>query len=237
MASNSERSLPVEGVETAAGLDVAETDDYLYSLFVPSFHSATKYFDGAESFSPHRLLWIQALIQASTLWLTSGQTPATSALGLRTIDTSSPDSSSSRPGRAKGVKWIVLSVLLPTVYRQLRLWYENSSTNSNDYNHDSVTRLARERQRMVVGKILETIDRTVPALRLYALLAWWMGKRGAAPTLAMTLAGLSFTSTRPPQRLHVNFAHRRWLYEEIMRTFRLLAPYSSWNDFSSFYTG
>ena len=187
--------------------------------------------------SPHRLIWIQALLQASTLWVTSGQTPATTALGLKTIDTSSPDSSSSPPGRAKTVKWIVLSVLLPTVYRQLRLWYENSPTNADDNNDDSVIQLARERQRMVVRKILETIDRTVPALRLYALLAWWMGKRGAAPTLAMTLAGLSFTSTRPPQRLHVNFAHRRWLYQELMTTLRLLAPYSSWNDFSSFYTG
>ena len=130
--------------------------------------------------------------KGATLWATVGQTPATTALGLKTIQTSGDYSS--RPERATIAKLVVLSVLLPTVYRQLRLWnasMESSMDTDDDYTYssdDSVTRIARERQQMLVRKILEMVDRTLPALRLYALLAWWMGKRGAAPTLAMTLA-------------------------------------------------
>lgn len=238
MAPTPEHTHPSsEEATTAAGLDVAETDDFLYSLLLPRFVSMWKYLDG-EPISPHRLLWIQALLQGATLWVTRGQTPATTALGLKPVETSGGTrrNSSSPPERASIAKWIVLSVLFPTLYRQLRLWYE-SSTSIATIEDDPVAQVARERQQSLVRCILDTVDRTVPALRLYALLAWWMGKRQAAPGLSMTLAGISLLSTRPPQRLYVNFAHRRWLYEELVRTLQQLAPFSSWNDFSSCYTG
>jgi hypothetical protein len=73
-------------------------------------------------------------------------------------------------------------------------------------------------------------------MRLYALLSWWMGSNHYSPQLSMTLAGISFIATRPPQRLFVTFAHRRWLYEELVRTMQILAPFSSWDDVSSLYT-
>lgn len=234
MAANTEVEVPSEEARTAAGLDVAETDEYLYSLLLPRVASMFKYLDGADAFSPHVLLWIQALIQGTTLWTTSGQTPATSALGLKTIETTKRTGIQASAERATIAKWIVLSVLLPTLYRQLRLWYDNSMYFP-DEQEDSVAQLARQRKQQLVRFLLEFVDRTVPTLRLYALLAWWMGKRNSAPCLAMTLAGLSVVATRPPQRLHVNFAHRRWLYEELMRTVQMVAPFSSWNDFSSCY--
>ena len=218
----------------AAGLDVAETDDYLCSLLLPRFVSMWKYLGAQESLSPHRLIWIQALLQGATLWASSGHTPATAALGLKAVVTAY--STRRSPEHASIAKWIALSVILPTMYRQLRLWYESSSS-SQSIDEDPVARVARERQQKLARCILETVDRTIPVLRLYALLAWWMGKPGAAPGLAMTLAGMSFVSTRPPQRLHVSYAHRRWLYEELVRTMHVLAPFSSWNDFSSCCSG
>lgn len=232
---------PIEEEATiAAGLDVAETDDFLYSLLMPRVESMCKYLDDSNGASPQRLLWMQALLQGITLWVTAGQTPATTALGLKTVDNTASDSATQRsnspPERSSITKWIVLSVVLPTIYRNLRLWYD-ASTLSRDITieEDAVARVARQRQEHLVRHILDTVDRVLPILRLSTLLAWWAGKRNAAPALAMTLAGMSFTSSRPPRRLHVNFAHRRWLYEELVRTMHMVAPFSSWNDVSSCY--
>lgn len=230
---NSEQ--PSDEAATAAGLDVAETDDFLYSLFLPRFAAMYKHFDGE---IPH--FWIQALIQGATIWLSCGQTPATRALGLKTVEVESTTSSqrTTTPQRSSIFKWIVLSVALPTLYKQLRLWYESSislATDEDESDYDPVVRAAKARRQQLARYVLDTVDRILPVLRLYTLLTWWMGKR--APTLAMALAGMSLVSARPPQRLHVSYAHRRWLYQEAVQTLSILAPYSSWSDFSSCFHG
>jgi hypothetical protein len=229
MTAGPERIASHDEPPTAAGLDVAETDDFLCSLLLPRIESMWKYLerDGGGTL---RLLWIQALLQGATLLATAGQTPATTALGLKAVES---HSTKNRPHRATIAKWITLSVLLPTIYRQLELWYESSiSPPSQD---DSIVRVAHERRRNLVGSILDVVRRTVPIMRLHVLLSWWMGNH--SPTLAMTLAGVSLVATRPPQRLFVSFAHRRWFYEELVRTMQILAPFSSWTELSSLYSG
>lgn len=230
-APTTEGTTPHDEPPTAAGLDVAETDDYLCSLLLPRFVSMWKHLEGddGEGTSAHRLLWIQALLQGATLLATSGQTPATTALGLKAVDSYPINNLSHRSAVAK---WITLSVILPTIYRQLRIWYESSTVPPSD----AIAGLAHERRRQLVGSLLDSVGRTFPLMRLYALLSWWTGINHYSPQLSMTLAGISFVATRPPQRLFVSFAHRRWLYEELVRTIQMLAPFSSWTDVSSLFT-
>lgn len=230
-AAPTERTASHGEPPTAAGLDVTETDDYLCSLLLPRFVSMWKHLE-IDGGGTHRLVWMQALLQGATLLATSGQTPAMTALGLKAVD-SHP--TRNRPHQATIAKWITFSVILPTMYRQLRLWYELSSTVLLP-SSDAMARMAHERQRQLVGALLDTVGRTFPLMRLCALLSWWMGINHHSPQLSMTLAGISFIATRPPQHLFVTFAHRRWLYEELVRTMHMLAPFSSWADVSSLFT-
>lgn len=206
-------------------MDVGLVDSYLVTLLTPRFVSMMKHFspggihqDGMET-----------LLRLATIWFTSVHTPATKALGMYVRD---DDSLRQVVPRKKVLKLICLSVVLPAVYHQLVSWHERSSQNTTS--SDRITRLALERKRQLVSGITDAVKRTVPILRLVTLISCWSG-RSNAPGLAMCLAGLSFAQHENQQAppLNATYAHRRWLYEELLRTIQSVSPYSRSSGFYS----
>lgn len=226
---------------TAAGLEFGEVDEYLHSLLLPRRMA----FDEEEHTKKWRV-WVVvvALLQAATLYVAKGQTPGMRALGI--TPTSSQQSSSSPSSKTISrfllLKWISFAILLPTAYRYLQEWYREESAiplPSTEENDEIISRVARERQRRIVKSLMDIVEKIMPVARLYTLLSWWAGGGGAAPHVAMTLAGISIVtnkSSSPHHRLFVSFAHRRWLYQELVRTLQLVSPVSSWNELISLYS-
>ena len=116
----------------------------------------------------------------------------------------------------------------------------------------SQRRLARERQYALANGILKLIKLGLPLCKLGLLLSmlWKPKEQNYAPRLSMFLAGLGFltatsgsspsitesTGETWPPKLYVLYAHRRWLYEESLQTFKtiftpLLFSLQEWRQF------
>lgn len=95
--------------------------------------------------------------------------------------------------------------------------------------------LAAERQERVLRLLFQTVNSILPMVRLAILLQCWSGK-SSSPSLAMLVTQTRYTPVRSnrittssepsssmkPPLLHVDYAHRRWLYEELVQTLRIL---------------
>jgi len=111
------------------------------------------------------------------------------------------------------------------------------TTTNNNNNTNEARRLAFRRQFQVAQTVLETMDRLVPIVRLSLLLRVWSTKNSSSsssPTTvdpAMWISGLAYAAaeasgnntndTNNSPRLQVSFAHRRFVWEETVRTVRL----------------
>lgn len=247
-----------QGVATA--LDIPQADDYLLSLLLPRGLSLFQ-FSAPSTANRKRVLElvIKMLLQGATLYATALQTPATRALGLQLVE------DSAEGGAVKGqprmmrpetmVKWMVLSVILPRIYELVELWLGqardasshsgwNSLEEQSQQPQRSLAEIAMERRIQVARRVLDFFKRTVPLLRVCTLLSFWKSSRSTtssrrfvAPGLAVLLAGLQYQRIRPVQRIHVAFAHRRWLYEEFIRTLQVASPASSLGELVSLYDG
>jgi hypothetical protein len=97
--------------------------------------------------------------------------------------------------------------------------------------------LALGRQCMVLDALIVSVGRVAPVLNLATLLLCWSGLQ-RTPSLAMLCSGLEYSSTSPSPSattsssssssvrdhrtlLHVNYAHRRWLFEEGLQLVQL----------------
>jgi len=112
---------------------------------------------------------------------------------------------------------------------------------------ERIQRQAQHRRLWVAQKIVQAVQKALPALKLGLLLSMLVGPTHSAtasasaqgnplwnlpPSWPMVLAGLQYVTAPPsstattggnfPPRLFVLYAHRRWLYEESMQTFRVV---------------
>ena len=125
---------------------------------------------------------------------------------------------------------------------------EETFTDSQDEAQHHRRRLAQERQYQVARRMVQNIQQGIPVFKLGLLISLLFrpkSKRQSpttlTPSLSMALSGVAFmtaaarssssledtttTTTSPQQQqpgLYVLYAHRRWLYEESLQTFRLV---------------
>lgn len=207
MASNESDPL------TAAPLDVLEIDGYLLRLLVPRFHTILRPV-GFHSSTTHA----KAILLAITMWLTLADTPATLALGLKVKGNS----------RRRVLAYIVLASILPGIFQQLDAWCNHSLLNQETENLSSIGIRALRRKRHLAQRIIATVKMIDPMVQLMFLLSWWAAKT-PSPTTSMVAAGLTFSRTRIPRDLNVTYAHRRWIYELILRSIDEASPFRSFD--------
>lgn len=195
------RSLPL----TASLLDVDQLDDYLVRLLV-------KALTGSSSSSPNRLsLSFQAPLEAAihtfTLLASHGQTPAVQVLGLK-----------------RNCRHLLivacLRYLLPCFYRMFQIHVEAHLTHRPANEQEAIS---LERKRLVLTKLQWVASRILPVVRLGAILGVWSGTCTTAD-LAMLVTRGSYSTVQQsasPPSLHVDYAHRRWLFAIAWQTLRL----------------
>lgn len=195
--------------------------------------------------------YLKPLTQCVVLWTTRGQSPATRVLGLSRQPTAARRSN--RRMYFRLILYTVVSILLPTLYEELKAWYyqqrlirqqqrrqqqhqqpeeiANEPYSHNNYNNsDSVLQqVAAARQYHTAHWLVETVLRSTPVLQLLVLWSAWTGITQTAeiamlwtgwtyhrPTTQKSTLTSSPTTTGHPL-LHVDYAQRRWTWQEMMR--------------------
>jgi hypothetical protein len=199
----------------SAPLDVNDVDEYLCQLLLPRILLMFKYFPNIKLSKDILLSVVQALMLSASL----GQTPATRALGLKL----------QHGGKRRIAILVVCSVIVPTIYRRIKIWNETSSPSTAvEESTSDVERIGFQRRRDIAKRIVDMVERYLPPIHLALLLSWWTSK--TPHTLPLLVSGLSYISVTAPQHLNVVYAHRRWLYEELIKCLRAVSP--SWQDFT-----
>ena len=160
--------------------------------------------------------------------------------------------------------WAVMSGATPFLLESLRSWVKIrerrqqrlvsdtsstaiiSNTGTSPNSSTSLSRLGAERQLEFAKTILKTLDRLLPVAKLALLLRCWSAGSSSAAYLTtdpiMWACGLAYTdrqeesrSTSAIPKLQVGFAHRRFVWEEIIRTMRLwlMDGFSNWQVWKS----
>jgi hypothetical protein len=207
-------------------LDVHTLDQYLLQLLLPFLKAACPIKTTERYLLP--------TLQCLTILFTSGQTPAARLLGLKlTTRTSSSSTSKNtlddQERLQERVWWYaIIGIVIPTFYQSFSIWWRNTrhdqevvEDTSTEFVLNEQERLARARQERTLKLLFAAVDSIVPMLRLGLLLGCWTGKC-KSPSLAMVLTGLSYRQSTPPPALHVDHAHRRWMYFELMQTIRIV---------------
>jgi hypothetical protein len=206
---------------TAASLDVPEVDEYLLHLLLPRFQSTL----GQVGILSMPKSVPKAVLHAATLWGLMANTPGALASGLK-VDNSS---------RRKVLSYIALTAVLPCLYGLLKDWFFQVSSIQGAIPDDAATdnnlleMRARDRRRRLAKKLIDVVTKCDPVVRFAILMSWWAGK-ASAPTPEMCLTQLSFVATRPPRDINVAYAHRRWIYEALLRTLQVVSPIQSVQD-------
>jgi hypothetical protein len=243
---------------TATLLDFQSLDDYLLRTVLSKAALVLSSNNNASA-TASKDSWLWPVLQFGTLLATLGQTPAVRLLGLQAdtaggIDPSSHDFRNRK--RAGLLKYSILGILLPFVYRKLKQWttaYEinerqrrqrQQDDDIDDTSLSETQRLARKRQHAVTRLLVRAVDTLLPPVQILLLLTCWSGISQKPPDLATLLAGWRYRTAQPTNstetdnaitdnatarlastgttpRLHVDFAHRRWLYECLMQTSRV----------------
>ncbi|KAI2510961.1 hypothetical protein MHU86_3433 [Fragilaria crotonensis] len=196
---------------TAAPLDVLEIDGYLHRLLVPRLHSILRPF-GFHSPTTHA----QSMLLAVSICMMFADTPATLALGLKVKGNS----------RRRVLAYILLASIAPGLFQQLDEWCNRALLNQETENMSSIESRARSRKRYLAQRLTASLKMVNPLVQLTFLLSWWMAKT-PSPTASMVAAGLTFSRTRIPRNLNVTYAHRRWIYELILRSVDQAWPFRS----------
>lgn len=141
------------------------------------------------------------------------------------------------------VAYTLFSTLVPVLYAELKEWYRQRLRerlaaadatrfeNGTSHNHndtttrqDGVTQVAAERKFQSAQTLIQVVSQIWPALRLVALLGVWSGVSQTSE-VAMLLTGWTCQKQQQQNeeepRLHVDYAQRRWLWEELIRTMRV----------------
>ena len=200
---------------TAAPLDVLEIDRYLGCLLVPRINLML---NPVGFHLPATVT--TALLHLATLWLMSGDSPAGVALGLKVRGSSSRSL----------LVYSLLTAALPLTYQRLVEWHDQALGRVEEANQMNAVQFnALHRKMLVTNKIIHTLKRSIPLLNLIVLLTWWAGK-APSPTASMMAAGITYTRLAPTQELNVSYAHRRWVYDLILRSIQLVSPVQSFDD-------
>ena len=169
--------------------------------------------------------YLRPLTQCVIILVTHGQTPGTRLLGLERVPRR----------RQRNVRfglwaYALVSTLLPVLHEAVKDWYRQrlrqrlASTNEPtgcQVDANDVSAVARERQFQTVHVLLQAIDRLWPLIKLTALVGTWAGVLGTSE-VAMLLTGWTYREKQSTSRqLHVDYAHRRWLWEEMIRSVRV----------------
>lgn len=204
--------------QTATIMDIECLDQSLFRLMENALMSLVR--DASSSTNHYAKLLALPCIQFFTILATNGQTPATQILKLE-LSSGTTDVSSRA---ARVTLFALLSSFLPTIIDPLVEWVDTKARNEleeHQIEHSGLARIAHERQRIVLTFIRKTVTRLVPAARLCCLLACWSGKTRTS-SLAMLVSGLSFKAKgQEKPRLHVDYAHRRWLQHEATSTAKI----------------
>ena len=157
-----ERTGAASSPPLAYQLDAPVLDEYLHSLLLTQFLSSLDPLHNNNSHETKRRLrtLLSALLPVATLWMTQAQTPATKAVGLKTILTS-PQSSV----RATLWKYTALTAILPLLYDALQRFVlkiqEERRLEEEDGDGDLEAeqhRIARERQYTLSTAIVKAIE-------------------------------------------------------------------------------
>jgi hypothetical protein len=106
---------------------------------------------------------------------------------------------------------------------------ETFSTSTTTTSNDSLQLLAWERQEKAAAFVIKLVDKLLPSCQLAALLFCWSGK-SFTPCAAMIASGLKYVQQQQSTRsnaghqpqLTVAYAHRRWMYQQLLQTVRIL---------------
>jgi hypothetical protein len=181
------------------------------------------------------LKYLRPLAHFAAVLATNGQTPSVRLLGLERIPRpplrerpfAAPRKKESR---APLFVYAILSALLPTAYAEVKDWHRqkirerlagnNESAMPTPTGQINVEQLAAERKFQAVHLSIKTIEKILPMVRLLALVGVWAGRLGTSE-VAMLLTGWTYRKLREEPRLQVDYAHRRWLWEEVSRSVRV----------------
>lgn len=200
---------------SASLLDLNNLDLYCISLLSP------KLVDGINS-SPLKV-WIVPLLRLAMLLQCRGQTPSTKMLGLKL-----------KGSGYRLVLYVLLSCLLPPLSKSMKTWHDavylpvdDLQEAAGDFRQDSLRslqELASMRRRWLLTKTVQMIYKIGPMIRLGLGMAFWMRFVPTAdPFLWLTGCRLeNDAECKVPPKLHVNYAQRRWLYEQGVQTLRIL---------------
>ena len=209
----------------SAPLDIDSIDEYLCQLLLPRILSVVKYFPQINWNDKKDVLLMT--IQTIMMYVSIGQTPATKALGL-----------TMQRGNTKKITILVLcSIIVPAIYRRIKLWHQRSVDSAAVMTVTSTTtvnHIGFQRKRKLAHDIIQRVEQYVPTMNLLILLSWW-AQALPSHNLPRLLSGLSYTSTTLPKHLNVLYAHQRWLYEETLACVHAISPIWTWDDLTRQY--
>lgn len=178
---------------TATVLDVAPLDHYLMQLLTRG---------GLLEQQP----WLAPLLLAFSV-LSTATTPATRLLGLQFNN-----------HHKKSLLVYAALLALPSVHQHLQTRYQAWQAQPISNRQDE---RARHRHAVLWQAIHIVVDRVLPVVRLGLVLACWSG-RSSTPSLALAAAGLGYGRASSASKLHVDYAHRRWMLLECLAAARVL---------------
>ncbi len=186
--------------------------------------------------------WILNVMHGLILWWSNCETPAMRAMNLQVVNQSSIDPSddgslnntnNSSKKDYKRLFWMILSILDFTSSGSSLLPASLPFVSSNN------NIVARQRQEWMYQSVRKWISCFLPPLKLYIFLKCLSSQQhNSSASLAMTLGGLQYipttnttatnTNESQQQQQPINFvyAHRRYMYEELMELAYAMLPIS-----------
>jgi hypothetical protein len=176
--------------------------------------------------------YLRPLAHFAAVLATNGQTPSVRLLGVKRIPrplTPLQERAAPKKSRLSLFVYAMLSALLPTAYAEVKDWHRQrirqrlaagSRESTLPSGSRSMARVAAERQFQAVDIFFQTMEKILPMVRLLALLGVWSGRLGTSE-VAMLLTGWTYRKVQKEPRLQVDYAHRRWLWEELSRSVRV----------------
>lgn len=140
------------------------------------------------------------------------------------------------------LRYSVLGILVPYLYQKLKDWktsvevqeqqqdqqpQESPAPPTHQDQQQEREQVAKQRRLQLARLLIRVVDTILPGVKLFVLLTTWSstGEQVVPPNnIAARLCQWKYhtaQSQQPQNRLHVDFAHRRWLYDCLMQTSRI----------------
>ena len=231
----------VASLSRAVILDVPILDEFFFDWVITQLRRILRQLqsDGPlVSVSEVILRYLRPLARFTILLTTHAQTPASRLLGLHRVPKMSGGNSKRQPTHLSQqdyyfrlVAYSILSSIIPLIYEELKEWHrrrlrermvdESMRSRANETNH--IEQISAERKFKSADILIKWVSRIWPVLRLTAIVGVWTGVLKTSE-VAMILAGWTYQKQpqhEQPPRLHVDYAQRRWMWEELLRTLRV----------------